>query len=430
MSCAKSAPSLRMLLLAGAVLLLAQPAAFCDVIPGSGTCSGTGHCSGLSQPLCPLAPGCSWLVSGSCSGSSQCWNVNTGAPCTCGSNSDCQDYQFWCCGTPSCIPYNCCSGSSPQSNCERTDRNPDGVVPCVWSSSGSCTGTFTGACSDYTDNEEMCAGLGCTWTPTAPSCLGNSCTQNFPPGCCVEAPVCADPGIPPRACDNNAPCLDEQPGAYCNVAAHQCVFHNECSNCIPLGGSGCSPNGVQGNCCANLVCAGGTCACRMEGETCSGAGQGNCCSSLRCISSVCRANRAPARPDAPVIQPGTILTGGTVACALNCPPDPLPVDPDSDPVAMGYQWYVDAANATAWGSETSYACSGCSVGSAITMRSRACDSRGACNVSDFSNQALVVEPPAPPPPGPMDVRYMILALIAAFSILALAYMATYLFELM
>jgi len=137
-------------------------------------------------------------------------------------------------------------------------------------------------------------------------------------------------------------------------------------------------------------------------------------------------NRPPSAPPAPVLLPASVYADGTVQCR-NCPPTSPPVsDPDGDTVSISYQWYFNGAP-QGYVPATSFSCSGvCSIGDTIQAQMMACDNRvpQLCSYSPLSNTVTVVDASAQPTP-----NYMILAIVIAFLMLSIAYMATYIFEM-
>ena len=388
------------LVLTGFFLLLGLTTNIATGTPGTCSDSPVNGCAGVVSGIecTPLNfPGCSYQASGggSCigaTGSYQCIDSTTNNYASCTSGPYCHTAVWFCSGGG-----DCCTGAS-LSQCQAPGFC--GVHPCQWSGAWSCTGTFTGSCSDYNNQQARCEWLGCVYTPTYTSCEGDTCVSSA--DCCTQAPDCDYP-FSDVICDANIDCTEIQPGATCNLATHRCILHKVCK----LGGP----------------------TCQSASDPCTGTGQGNCCSGLRCFGT-CEPNRLPAQPGTPQIAPLTILATGTANCVLNCPPPTLPPDPDGDPVTMSYQWYLNGAQTGAWSAATSLGCTaaGCLVGDAINMRTRACDNLNACTESEYSNTITVVSAPPPIGGGTPDLRYIILALAAGFAALALAYMATYLFD--
>ena len=127
--------------------------------------------------------------------------------------------------------------------------------------------------------------------------------------------------------------------------------------------------------------------------------------------------------------PSQISPSGRTYCSPSsgCPPAPLPVDPEGEQVTMYYKWYrnsVEVPGAT----ETWFDCvtNGCVSGDSLALSSVACDPYAACTESDLSPTVGVSNAVQ----GSFgDPTYSIYALALAFSLIALAYMATYLFGL-
>lgn len=407
---------LRMLLFACAALAVLLPV---PNAASSGTCSGTptAGCGGLSTAQCGPGnvPGCSIQApGGSCVGKTIAYKCVSDSPQSCSDFSD-----------PSCHPASeyctgggdCCSPVSDYSACIDKVGNC-GVATCSWSGGAySCGGTFSGSCSDYDNLQSLCQSLGCTWTPGGGSsvCDEDACTANYPSGCCSDSPVCSL-------------------GATGSTG--------RCEACLAVGN--------RQECGSSLDCCSGTCDLDSESSTylhcvCSDSGQGcsatsDCCPGLglACDPSarLCEFDRPPEQPATPQIGPVSITLKDTVACTLNCPPSPLPADPDAgDSVSMSYQWDKASGGATTaypWSSDTTFDCAAnaCVEGDTMHLQSRACDRFGACTASQASNVAIVVATPQPIAAGTgLNPTYVILSLVAAFSVLALAYMATYLFEM-
>ncbi len=121
-------------------------------------------------------------------------------------------------------------------------------------------------------------------------------------------------------------------------------------------------------------------------------------------------NQAPGQPPTPTALAlpgyGAIVVGGA-----NCPPDPLPSDPDNSPlpmcpfiqniVHMEYRWKREnASGATDIGGWTvdvpPFTCSNnCQPGDLMYLQSRACDQFGACNESNYSAPTGIVPLPIP-----------------------------------
>ena len=140
------------------------------------------------------------------------------------------------------------------------------------------------------------------------------------------------------------------------------------------------------------------------------------------------ADRAPAAPPVPVISPQSASKDATFSCIKNCPPSQIPPDPDGDTVSMSYQWYLNGAQAGSAG-YGSFDCTanGCAEGDTLSLHAKACDQLGACNET-ISAEASVTGA-APPQAGTVNLSYTAMALIIAIAVIALAYMASYVFSL-
>lgn len=317
--------------------------------------------------------------------------------------------------------------------CRNLDTSTCLAVPGCTLAGGVCSGTTTASCGSppLRDYQYYCEAFACHWTIVTTSCLGNTCGEGYP-ACCSDYPVCVN-STDDVVCNSNADCDP----AYrpCDLATHRCKIISECNLCIPSWNTITSCTDTL-QCCPGLTCNPSTnrceAVCGTATQACTGSGQGTCCAGLECFSLTCRTpppNLAPAKPPAPILAPPTLYPAGAVNCVGNCPPSPLPPDPEGDPVTMTYQWYKSAIPAGGWTGAIAFDCAanGCIAGDSITARSRACDNRNACNESDLSPASTVISPP-PPPLGPSGYNaYIILAIVAAISVLALAYMASYVF---
>lgn len=255
-------------------------------------------------------------------------------------------------------------------------------------------------CGMWDGNELDCSQrVGCQWCPTkgegAPCTINESESYNsnlydqslgygYPVGCCTEdARFCAQPS-----------------GGGATT----------CRACIPIG----SPT----LCVLSTECCGGG-VCDPITETCVPGAPNN-----------------PPNPPVPspgiISAPSPLTASGLVSCDANCPPTVMPIDPDGNTVHIEYLWYKNLTAIGAWSATlTSLDCAanGCAAGDVITLRAKACDdgSPVLCSAEVVSNSISVQ---APPPPGPIvssNTTYPILAVVIAFAILGLAYMASYVF---
>ena len=264
----------------------------------SGTCSGTptaGGCTALEALSCTSISGCG-LQGGQCSGTpnSGCWvDLGNGN----GLQDECEG-----------ISKDFCYGSCPTSGY------------CSWNI-GTCHGTPS-SCS-LIPHEDPCTTVGCTWTPdTCDLTNGEAC----------------DPGDPAPDC---------------------CIY--------------------------GLTCTGG-----------------------KCVAP----NLPPGKPDKPAITslelsqnpPYPLTTIGHATCTANCPPSPLPKDPETNSdAAMQYRWYLNGNAAGIWDNYADFDCSAnhCAFGDTVALGTRACDALGACSESDKSAQLSVKYPPPADPDKPV-----------------------------
>jgi len=148
-------------------------------------------------------------------------------------------------------------------------------------------------------------------------------------------------------------------------------------------------------------------------EYCSNLGQwcgadDDCCGIYDCRSNHCALpNSPPAAPAPPIISPegySFLQTSGNATCTSNCPPSPLPIDPDGQAVTMSYLWYKNGAAVGSWGAYSKFLCSSnaCVNGQVVYLKSRACDTMSACSES-ASNQITVGTPPPSAPAAPTIV---------------------------
>ena len=143
----------------------------------------------------------------------------------------------------------------------------------------------------------------------------------------------------------------------------------------------------------------------------------------------------PEDPAAPVLAPlGTALTVKTSAHCSGCPPSPMPIDyATGNPAGIEYSW---VKNGVAEGWTTAYAdysclSKGCTEGNTLLVKMRACNSANPslCTSDIFSNQLVVSEAVEGMWGAAVDMRYCVYALGAAIAALALAFMASYVFNL-
>ncbi len=128
----------------------------------TGICSGTATvgCSGVDSISCTAAAGCSLHASGNnCVTKSGGWDYYLHSSCNPATSSSpsCHYYAWYC---PNGVE--CCPGL-PQFQCESVNSLANTTI-CYWNSTNTCSGTFTGSCSDFDDNQNVCTDLGCTWT--------------------------------------------------------------------------------------------------------------------------------------------------------------------------------------------------------------------------------------------------------------------------
>ena len=154
------------------------------------------------------------------------------------------------------------------------------------------------------------------------------------------------------------------------------------------------------------------------------------------------ANHPPDAPLPPAITPAPNASQNEIlSCSLNCPPSPLPVDPDNpltaicgtpvNTVEMQYLWNRTRGGmsyATAWAvGSPQYNCASqqCQPGDTIRLYSRACDQFGACSAPVPSSIITITVPAASPPPPLYDGMYAWTALSIgiSFLLIALLYMA-------
>lgn len=294
-----------------------------------------------------------------------------------------------------------------------------------------CVSMRAGACGTPQD-----------WSYYAEAGSDDCFTQGTTPTICEAsgaAAICAFPTYTtPRAA------LCDWVGAACSGTPDSCPDIADGISCSMIAGCRwCFDSGIE--CSTDYECCSGECDLGACTELCKNVGVActdtiECCSGMFCDiagTGNCElpVNHPPDKPLAPHIDPSSLTVTETITCTLNCPPSPMTLDPDiGDIVSVDYQWERNGVTG-AWIGGSSFDCasSSCTVGETIRLRSRACDDGTPvlCTVSDPSNPATVVPTVVPPDAGEgLNPIYVMLALLAAFSVLALAYMATYIFDKM
>lgn len=340
-----------------------------------GICSGTitlNPCPGMGYNECVLVTGCNPdnPPGGSCSvrsggninGHTYGWYCSD--PASGGDN--CMEQTAWSNGimyhpgrnAHDCAEFTCCVGGTCPGGCQ-------------WAGP-QCGGTASGLCSQANNQRALCLSLGCTWTPTSPPCAGNTCSSNYPPGCCAESPVCitwADSCYDDFDCDPS-----DRP---CNTATHRCVARSQCSQCL-TDGTICNSDS---ECCSNS-CDPGTSRCVTPPPPCIPTGSPTACSAnADCCSNKCE--------------------GST---CVDC--------------------WSNGAICSANGDCCSNSCIGGTCATPCIAAGGACTTTGSCCTGLACISGSCTAPPPPTPSG----NYLVLALLTAVSLLALAYMATYVFD--
>ncbi|VVB99920.1 Uncharacterised protein [uncultured archaeon] len=472
----KTASALRALLFAAFIAALFAGAAYaegcsadagqaCDPnapppIGGGGTLSGTSplsasmikfagcYCTpnmGLSCPRFGGNPKCCY-VSGAPSGPvgnlATCYDATINAP-----------RDDWCCAGLFCSSYYNTPeyGGYKCRGCFKEGEGQQGNLPdtgCAINPSRCCAGS---TCDTATNK-----------------CIYSTCHQ--------EGVDCTNDATNGRQCCSGLFCYGQPSGP------------KSCISCIGAGGL-CDAVYGGSTCCSGNKCVldGSTnqklcktCGAENDGCTAAGGGPDNslCCSGLTCTETDpvnhyynCKpGNNPPAQPASASIAAlggGSLLPDGQIQCIGNCPPSSLPPDPENNPVHMEYRWVRtptgQPAVTGAWGaSPSNFACSGvCAAGDSIMLQSRACDSLNACSAEVNSAAGITVsEYPcshetqtcaAPrtcctgesltcqsgtctkiiPPPAPtsINLNYFILAFVIVIALIALAYMASYVFSM-
>jgi len=290
-------------------------------------------------------------------------------------------------------PYN----RAAYAACARTNGVPEcrgnnnAICDCVNFGTGDCRFykcnpppglELRGNCMVFNNYPEWCQadnshGGECRWVP------GASCQL-------IENKPCTPGNVPPEPCCKS--------GLLCvNVGGTSGGY--ECRDCIPTGSfTQCDPNHPL-QCCSHYCSSSGICSVQPP------------------------ANQPPAEPDAPHIIPDPLYPDGTASCNDNCPPDPLPIDPDADPVEMQYKWVASTGSWSPTLTPFNCAAQGCTLSQAVQLQSRACDEHD-CSAAVDSN-ILIVQPAPPPPSAPLVCEsdnfngIMVLAGIAAVAMAAL-----------
>ncbi len=400
-------------------------------IPGSGTCSGT-------YPVCDydgLGESCSCLFSCDYVPAYTCTCNPSGANCITTTTISFISVQTTTVSEP-CTPANCYSSSASgmppvtttiSNSCGSVAYRPAGVKPCAPKS-----GALPGDCHGWDDRQSFCtARAGCTWSPS-------SCTQPSdcpPPSVCLAAThTCGSATTPPAAPD--APAIAPSSGTGMTVAGSAACTVNCPPSAVPIDPVTSSPatvnymwykNGAaaQGAWgayspfdCISAACAAGD-RIHIVSEAC---GTGGC--SQPSPSNTLTVQALPA-PSAPSILPiGSVLVPLGAAQCTNCPV--------SGTGSLSYIWYKNGAAQGAWGAFSQFSCqsASCAIGDTVQLRARSCASSTSpiCGAEAASNTITVVATPPPSSLGGMNGTYSVFAILSALLLIALGFMATYVFQ--
>ncbi|MCX6770355.1 MAG: hypothetical protein NT051_06835, partial [Candidatus Micrarchaeota archaeon] len=304
------------------------------------------------------------------------------------------------------------SGSSGSTfTSETSSGSTQGAAPYCWqkqcSTGADCTSgdapfcnggcnRESGACYPNLDYENICrfAGEACPGTP-ALECCGNAYCSS---GTCVPkiscGEECASSGECALSCSNCAEpvgggastclsCIPQESPSTCTSSAQCCNASGVSPGICDLGAASASFS----HCVSCLPDYGMTCG--SDSDCCTGA----------CIAGQCLPNAAPYQPPAPIISPSQANQTTLISCIFNCPPSPIPADPQGDgPLLVSYKWFKNNLPVTSyWHNRTLFRCGevACSAGNNITLQVRLCDSHGACTESQPSSPTTILSGSSP-----------------------------------